>query len=130
MQGQEKTYIPGDEVSVEIGSIMHEMNITNVASLFEHEGGGEGIVLNGWPERSEDSHQYEDAVGLKRSRAIIKATIPEDATPGLYRCAGLMVETYAEREIAFAPGTEEIWSEWSFRVGEEPTTPPKFHLNT
>ena len=125
----EPAKIPGDIVAITMNSVVHKMNLEGVTAPFEHESALEEIVLTGIPEETQDLGEEQGGPHLKISKVTITAMVPEDATPGLYRCTRLVAVTYAGRDIPFAPSTEEVWSRWSFQVQEEPSTPPRFHLH-
>jgi hypothetical protein len=125
----EPARIPGDIVAITMNSVVHEMNLEGVTALFEHESAFEELVLTGIPEETQDLGGEQRGPHLKISKVTITAVVPEDATPGLYRCTRLVAVTYAGRDIPFAPSTEKEWSDWSIQVQEEPSTPPRFHLH-
>ena len=117
-----KGHLPGDTVQIEIGFFKHEMHLKEVYAAFEHQDHEPfEIIVRGLPEEAEPP-----SGGIRFSRVLLRATVPEDAPPGLYRCQRLEAETYTGRRIPFDPSTEKTWGKWQFWVREEPETPPMF----
>jgi hypothetical protein len=113
-------HLPGEEVRVEIGFFRHEMNLQGVFAAFEHEEDHEPfeVTLRGRPDEAEPPSE-----GTKFSRVILKAIVPADAPPGVYRCRRLEAMTFGGRRVAFDPSTEQTWEKWHFLVREEPASP-------
>ena len=91
---------------VEIGFFRHEMNLNEVFTAFEHEEDYEPseITIRGRPEEAEPPSE-----GMKFSRVILKAIIPADAPPVVYRCRRLEAKTFGGRRVAFDPSTKQTW---------------------
>jgi hypothetical protein len=120
--------LPGDLARIEVGSFCHEMNLKEVLAFFEHEGydgahDGDArrhvIALRGQPKEIAPS-----SGSAKYSEVSLRATVPADAAPGVYRFQRLEAETYGGRRVPFDASTQERWRRWRFLVMEEPDTPP------
>ncbi len=121
--------LPGDLARIEVGSFRHEMNLKEVLAFFEHEdddGTHDGdarrrtvIALCGQPEEIAPS-----SGSVKYSEVSLRATVPADAAPGVYRFQRLEAETYGGRRVPFDASTQERWRRWRFLVMEESDTPP------
>jgi len=114
-------FVPGDLARIEVGFFRHEMNLKEVVAVFEHEDDGEehAIVLRGEPQETEPP-----SGGTKFSGVSLRATVPAETAPGVYRFRRLEAETYGGRRVPFDSGTQERWGRWRFLVRAEPDTPP------
>ena len=83
-------FVPGDLARIEVGFFRHEMNLKEVVAFFEHEDDAEhALALRGEPQETDPP-----AGGTKFSEVSLRATVPADAAPGVYRFRRLEVETY------------------------------------
>lgn len=119
-------FVPGDVARIEVGFFRHEMNLEEVLAFFEHEGetaakGDEShvIALRGQPAETESPSE-----GVKYSGVSLRAIVPADAPPGVYRFRQLEAQTYGGRRVPFDKNTQDRWKRWRFLVREEPDTPP------
>ncbi len=113
-------FVPGDLARIEVGVFQHEMNLKEVVAFFEHEDDTErAIALRGEPQETDPP-----AAGTKFSGVSLRAIVPADAPPGIYRFRRLEAETYGGRRVPFDPNTQQRWRRWRFLVREEPDTPP------
>lgn len=117
-------FVPGDVARIEVGLFSHEMNLEEVLAFFEHEGDAEGdesllIELRGHPKETEPP-----SGGVKHSGVSLRAIIPADALPGVYRFRRLEAKTYGGRRVPFDENTQDRWGRWRFLVREEPDTLP------
>ncbi len=113
-------FVPGDLARIEVGYFRHEMNLKEVFAFFDHEDDAEhAIALSGEPQETDSP-----AGGTKFSAVSLRATVPADAVPGVYRFRQLEAETYGGQRLPFDQSTQERWRRWRFLVREEPDTPP------
>ena len=113
-------FVPGDLARIEVGFFRHEMNLKEVVAFFEHEDDAEHtIALCGEPQETEPP-----SGGTKFSKVSLRATVPAEAAPGVYRFRRLEAETYGGQRVPFDSDTQERWGRWRFLVREEPDTPP------
>jgi hypothetical protein len=113
-------FVPGDLARIEVGVFHHEMNLKEVVAFFEHEDDTErAIALRGEPQETDPP-----AGGTKFSGVSLRAIVPADAPPGIYRFRRLEAETYGGRRVPFDPNTQQRWRRWRFLVRKEPDTPP------
>ena len=112
--------VPGDLARIEVGFFRHEMNLKEVIAFFEHEDDAEHVIaLRGQPQETDLPNG-----GTKFSGVSLRAIVPTDVAPGIYRFQRLEAETYAGRRVPFDPSTQDRWRRWRFLVREEPDTPP------
>jgi len=117
--------VPGDVARIEVGLFRHEMNLEEVLAFFEHEGEAAEddesytIALRGRPSETEPP-----SGGVKHSAVSLRAIVPADAPPGVYRFGRLEAKTYGGRRVLFDENTQDRWGRWRFLVREEPDTPP------
>src|SRR5918993_4137540 len=110
----------GDLARIEVGFFRHEMNLKEVVAFFEHEDDAEHtIALRGEPQETEPP-----SGGTKFSGVSLRANVPAEAAPGVYRFRRLEAETYGGQRVPFDSDTQERWGRWRFLVREEPDTPP------
>jgi hypothetical protein len=113
-------FVPGDLARIEVGFFRHEMNLKEVIAFFDHEDDAEhAIALRGEPQETEPP-----SGGIKFSGVSLRATVPAEAAPGVYRFRRLEAETYKGQRVPFDSDTQERWGRWRFLVREEPDTPP------
>jgi hypothetical protein len=113
-------FVPGDLARIEVGFFRHEMNLKEVVAIFEHEDDAEhAIVLRGEPQETDPP-----SGGTKFSGVSLRATVPAEAAPGVYRFRRLEAETYGGQRVPFDADTQERWRRWRFMVREEPGIPP------
>ncbi len=113
-------FVPGDVARIEVGLFSHEMNLEEVVAFFEHEGDESHVIeLRGQPKETEPP-----SGGVKHSGVSLRAIVPADALPGVYRFRRLEAETYGGRRVPFDENTQDRWGRWRFLVREEPDTPP------
>ena len=113
-------FVPGDLARIEVGFFRHEMNLTEVVAVFEHEDDAEhAITLRGEPQEAEPP-----SGGIKFSGVSLRTTVPAEVAPGVYRFRRLEAETYGGQRVPFDSETQERWGRWRFLVREEPDTPP------
>ncbi|MCA1719179.1 MAG: hypothetical protein LC781_20930, partial [Actinobacteria bacterium] len=90
-------FVPGDLARIEVGFFRHEMNLKEVFAYFEHEDDAEhAIALRGEPQETDPP-----TGGTKFSGVSLRATVPADAAPGVYRFRRLEAETYGGRRLPF-----------------------------
>jgi hypothetical protein len=113
---------PDQKWTIEVGFFRHEMNLKEVVAFFDHEDDAEhAIALRGEPQETEPP-----SGGIKFSGVSLRATVPAEAAPGVYRFRRLEAETYKGQRVPFDSDTQERWGRWRFLVREEPDTPPTF----
>lgn len=113
-------FVPGDLARIDVGFFRHEMNLKEVVAFFVHEEDAEqAIALRGEPRETEPP-----SGAIKFSGVSLRATVPADAAPGVYRFRRLEAETYKGQRVPFDSATQERWGRWRFLVREEPDTPP------
>ncbi len=113
-------FVPGDLARIEVGCFRHEMNLKEVVAIFEHEEDAEhAIVVRGEPQETNPP-----SGGTMFSGVSLRATVPAEAAPGVYRFRRLEAETYGGQRVPFDSDTQERWGRWRFLVREEPGTPP------
>ena len=113
-------FVPGDLARIEVGFFRHEMNLKEVVAVFGHEDDAEhAITLCGEPQETDPP-----SGGTKFSGVSLRATVPAEAAPGVYRFRRLEAETYGGQRVPFDSDTQERWGRWRFLVREEPDTPP------
>ncbi len=133
MEQESAPYIPGDVVGFELEQITHEMRLREVQATFTEEvpiatmRSANTIVLAGTPEEKPEHRRFRgpELPILRFSRVVLLAQIPRRAAAGEYRCTGLIGVTYSGHKIPFDQADREHWKNWSFRVREEPNTPPR-----
>jgi len=120
-----KANLPGDEVCIDEFNITHKMNIQEVYADFIHQDqADQAIRLSGIPRKIPNlPDQEEEGRIIMHSSVCLQATIPGNATAGMYKCDTVMVFTYAGKVI---PLDDDNAIEWILWVLVESDTPPKF----
>jgi hypothetical protein len=130
----EVAYIPGDRVSLGIDPVVHGMHLVEITARFVEEvpvlqrpRKVHSLELTGVPEEKPDHRLIEEPDKVIRfSRVVLSAEIPPQINPGEYRCERLVGRTFGNQLLPFDPSTEATWSNWSFQVRAEPSTPLRF----
>ena len=96
-----KANLPGDEVYIDEFNIIHEMNIQEVYADFIHQDqADQAIRLSGITRKIPNlPDQEEEGRIIIHSSVCLQATIPGNATAGMYKCDTVMVFTYAGKVI-------------------------------
>lgn len=120
-----KANLPGDKVHIDEFNITHEMNIQEVyADLIHQDQADQEIRLSGIPQKIPNLPDQEEEGRISmHSSVCFQATIPGNATAGMYKCDTVMVFTYAGKAIPIDDNTAIEWTLW---VLAEPDAPPKF----
>jgi hypothetical protein len=120
-----KANLPGDEVYIDEFNIIHGMNIQEVYADFIHQDqADQAIRLSGIPRKIPNlPDQEEEGRIIIHSSVCLQATIPGNATAGMYKCDTVMVFTYAGKVI---PLDDNNAIEWILWVLVESDAPPKF----
>jgi hypothetical protein len=104
-------FIPGDRISFML-TFIHEMNVVEVRAVFANAQGAR-IVLSGSPALDEQHGIH------KFSSVELAGEAGSDASPGEYRCEGLLLKSFGGRNVSF----EEV-PDMRFVLVDEPVSPP------
>jgi hypothetical protein len=93
-------FIPGDKVTADLGEFTHHQHLVGVSVVYASASlAGERIVLTGEPRPSAGDASSGDSY---TSRARVSVVIPEDAAPGRYDLADVVVHTRGGADRSFA----------------------------
>ncbi len=127
-------YIPGDEVSVDIGHFEHRQHLLYVVAVYSNrpdpvnDDTANVIELEGTPETAGPVMEPTPSERWFNSRATLSTTIHEDTSPGRYSFIVMRGHTYGGQQVPFdwEPQKMEMRGIPTYiEVRAEPSTEPR-----
>ncbi len=102
-------YIPGDEISIDLGTFEHQQHLLYVVAVYADASNTENAIeLHGDPEPAGGVSGETPSERWFNSRATVSTTIEEDRAAGRYWFQGLVGRTYGEEWVEFERSTLPI----------------------
>lgn len=102
-------YIPGDEISVDIGHFEHRQHLLYVIAEYANDYNAENVIeLEGTPETAGSVMEPTPSERWFNSRVTLSATIREDTLPGRYWFQRIRGRTYGEGWVSFERDAEKM----------------------
>lgn len=125
-----RPYIPGDEVSLDLGQFEHDQNLIGVRAVYVNQyNTQQRIELRGNVEPVEQPGQENPARRVRVSRATVTAIIENDVPAGRYFFQAVEGDTFAGESVVFEPSTEHMERlaiPAMIQVQDEPMINPRF----
>ncbi len=122
-------YVPGEEISIDLGRFEHDQILTSVRVVYVDAGGDSFTVrLGGTVEDTREVRRDNDGPTFE-SRATASVVVAKGQAVGQYRFDRIEGYTYSERWLPFRVGEEDLRRRSippTLSVAGEQPNPPRF----